>query len=50
MKEVASTGEIINVYEILVRKPEGKRPLGRLRHKWEDTIKMDLKTGCEGVE
>jgi hypothetical protein len=27
----------------LVGKPEGKRPLGRLRHKWEDNIKMDLR-------
>jgi hypothetical protein len=29
-------------YSILVGKPEGKRPFGRLRHKWEDNIKMDL--------
>jgi hypothetical protein len=28
---------------ILVAKPEGKRPLGRLRHRWEDNIKMDLR-------
>jgi hypothetical protein len=27
---------------VLVRKPEGKRPLGRPRHRWEDNIKMDL--------
>jgi hypothetical protein len=27
---------------VLVEKPEGKRPLGRLRHRWEDNIKMDL--------
>jgi hypothetical protein len=27
---------------VLVWKPEGKRPLGRLRHRWEDNIKMDL--------
>jgi hypothetical protein len=33
-----------------VRKPEGKRPLGRLRHSLEDNIKMDLtEIGCEGV-
>jgi hypothetical protein len=30
------------VYRVLVGKPEGKRPLGRIRHKWEDNIKMDL--------
>ena len=29
------------VYRVLVRKPEGKRPLGRLRHRWENNIKMD---------
>jgi hypothetical protein len=29
-----------NAYRILVRKPEGKRPLGRPRRKWEDNIKM----------
>jgi hypothetical protein len=29
-------------YRVLVRKPEGKRPLGRPRHKWEDNIKMDF--------
>jgi len=33
-----------------VGKPEGKRPLGRLRHRWED-IKMDLQeVGCGGME
>jgi hypothetical protein len=30
------------MYRVLVGKPEGKRPLGRLRHRWEDNIKMDL--------
>jgi hypothetical protein len=30
-------------YTILVRKPEGKRPLGRPRHRWKDNIKMDLR-------
>jgi hypothetical protein len=29
-------------YRILVRRPEGRRPLGRLRRRWEDNIKMDL--------
>jgi len=30
-------------YNILVGKPEGKRPLGRPRHRWEDNIRMDLR-------
>jgi hypothetical protein len=30
------------VYKVVVGKPEGKRPLGRPRHRWEDNIKMDL--------
>jgi hypothetical protein len=35
------------VYRVLVGKPEGKRPLGRPRHRWEDNIKMDFqKLGC----
>jgi len=35
------------VYRVLVGKPEGKRPLGRLRRRWEDNIKMDLQeVGC----
>jgi len=36
-------GERRCVYRVLVGKPEGKRPLGRPRHRWEDNIKMDLK-------
>jgi hypothetical protein len=40
-----------NVYRVLVGKPEGKRPLGRPRRRWEDGIKMDLReTGWGGVE
>jgi hypothetical protein len=30
------------VYKVLVGKPEGKRPFGRPRHRWEDGIRMDL--------
>jgi hypothetical protein len=30
------------VYRVLVGEPEGKRPLGRHRHSWEDNIKLDL--------
>jgi hypothetical protein len=39
---VARMGEGRNVYRVLVGKPEGKRPLGRPRRRWEDLIKMDL--------
>jgi hypothetical protein len=39
---VAQMGEGISVYRVLVGKPEGKRPLGRARHRWENNIKMDL--------
>ena len=35
-------GEKSGVYRVLVGKREGKRPLGRPRRRWEDTIKMDL--------
>jgi hypothetical protein len=34
--------DMINGYRILVGKSEGRRPLGRARHGWEDNIKMDL--------
>ena len=30
------------LYRVLVGKPQGRRPLGRRRHRWEDNIKMDL--------
>jgi hypothetical protein len=40
---VARMGEERNVYKVLVGKPEGKRPLGRPRHRWEDGIRMDLR-------
>jgi hypothetical protein len=39
------------VYKVLVGKPEGKRPLGRPRHRWEDGIRMDLREiGLGGVD
>jgi hypothetical protein len=40
---VARMGEERNVYRVLMGKPEGKRPLGRPRRKWEDGIRMDLR-------
>jgi hypothetical protein len=46
---VARMGEGRVVYRVLVGKPEGKRPLGRPRCRWEDNIKMDLqemRRGC----
>jgi hypothetical protein len=37
------------VYRVLMGKPEGKRPLGRPRHRWEDNIKADLQEVVCGV-
>jgi len=49
--QVARMGESRGVYRVLVGKPVGKRPLGRPRRKWEDTIKMDLQeVRCEGMD
>ena len=44
-------GESRVVYRVLLGKPEGKRPLGRHRSRWEDNIKMDLQeVGCGGMD
>jgi hypothetical protein len=44
-------GEERGVYRVWVVKPEGKRPLVRPRHRWEDNIKMDLQeVGCRGKD
>jgi hypothetical protein len=44
-------GEESRVYKVLVGKPEGKRPLGRPRRRWEDGIRMDLREiGLGGVD
>ena len=44
-------GERRGVYRVLVGKPEGKRPLGRPRRRWEDNIEMELQeVGCEGMD
>jgi len=49
--QVARMGEGRGMYRFLVWKPEGKRPLGRPRHRWEDNIKMDLQeVGCVGMD
>jgi hypothetical protein len=48
---VAGLGKERGVYRVLVRKPEGKRPLGRPRRRWEDNIKVDLQeVGCEVMD
>ena len=48
---VARMGEKRGVYRVLVGKPEGKRLLGRPRHRWEDNIKMYLQeVGCGGMD
>ena len=47
---VAHMGEGRGVYRVLVGKPEGKRPLGRPRHRWEDNIRMDLQEVGLGYE
>jgi hypothetical protein len=47
---VAGMVEGRGVYRVLVGRPEGKRPLGRPRRRWEDNIKMDLREiGIDGA-
>jgi hypothetical protein len=41
-------GEERGVHRVLVRKPEGKGPLGKPRRRWEDNIKMHLQEGGKG--
>jgi len=44
-------GESRGECRVLVGKPEGKRPLGRPRRRWEDNIKMDVQeVGCGGMD
>jgi hypothetical protein len=43
-------GEWRGVYRVLVGRPEGKRPLGRSRRRWDDKIKMDVREmGIDGA-
>jgi hypothetical protein len=46
-RDVARMGDGRGAYRVLVGKPEGRRPLGRPRRRWEDNIRMDLReVGC----
>ena len=48
---MACVGERRGVYRVLVGKPEGKRPFGRPRRRWENNIKTDLReVGCGGID
>jgi len=48
---VARMGKERGVYRVLVGKPEGRRPLGRPRRRWEDNIRMHLReVGCGCVD
>ena len=48
---VARLGNWSGTYRVFVAIREGRRPLGRPRHRWEDTIKMDLQAvGCGGID
>jgi hypothetical protein len=44
VRHVAHMGEMRNAYKIVAGKPEGKRPLRRPKHRWEDKIKTDFHT------
>ena len=43
-------GEKTGSYWVLVEKPEGRRPLGSFRRRWEDNIKMDLREVSWGID
>jgi hypothetical protein len=43
-------GDRIGAYRVLVARPQGRRPLGRPRRRWEDSIKMDLQEGWGGMD
>jgi len=49
--ECSTYGKRRDVNRVLVEKPDGKRPLGRPRRRWEDNIKMDLQeVGCGSMD
>jgi hypothetical protein len=51
MGRACSTNGGRNAYRILVGNPDGKRPLGRPRHRWVNNIKMDLREiGWDGMD
>jgi len=48
---VARTGDSTGVYRVLMWKPEGNRPIGGPRRRWEDNIRMDhQEVGCGGMD
>jgi len=48
---VACMRAVRNTYKVVVGKPEGKSPLKRPRHRWEDNVNMDFREiGWEGVD
>jgi hypothetical protein len=50
-RHVAQMGEGRGMHRVLVGTPEGKRPMGRPRPRWEDNIKIDLQeVGCGGMD
>jgi hypothetical protein len=49
-RQVAYMGKERKVYKVSAEKTGGKRPLGRLRHRWEDGVKTNLRETGWGVE
>jgi len=50
-RHVVRMGEKRSVYSVLVGRPEGKKPLGRARRRWEDNIKLDVQNvGCKSMD
>jgi len=48
---VACVWERRGIFKVMVGKPEGERPLGKQRHRWEENIKIDLQeVGCGGMD
>lgn len=49
-RECSMLEEKRNTYKILMRKPEGKKPLGRPRHRLKNNIKKDIEIRCVGMD